>query len=392
MLPVLVPFQHSRRAATSANIAAAFAPGAALAYTGSNRTTDPVMNALVPVFDGHNDTLLQLYRAAEPDKERLFMEGAPASWHIDLPRAERGGFAGGMFAIFPPPADKAGSSAPSAPSSDERLPPELAMDEARASTLAMASILLRLERAGALKVCRSAADIRAAMEKGVIAAVFHIEGAEAIDPGLDMLDVLHAAGLRSLGLVWSRANAFGSGVPFRFPSPPDVGPGLTDAGKALVKACNRLKIMIDLSHLNEKGFRDVAALSDAPLVATHSNVHAICASARNLTDWQLGAIRETRGMVGLNFARGFLRPDGSMVQDADLDTMLRHVEALLDKLGEDGVGLGSDFDGAQIPSAIGDVSGLPRLIEALSRHGFGRELVEKIAWRNWLGVLERTIG
>lgn len=350
------------------------------------------MSALVPVFDGHNDTLLQLYRSPEPDKEKLFMEGAPASWHIDLPRARKGGFAGGMFAIFSPSPEKAGGSVPSAPSSEEKLPPELPMEDARVSMLGMASILFRLERAGALRICHSAADIRAAMESGTIAAVFHIEGVEAIDPGLDMLDVLHAAGLRSLGPVWSRANAFGTGVPFRFPSSPDVGPGLTDAGKALVRACNRLKILVDLSHLNEKGFRDVAAISDAPLVATHSNVHAISASARNLTDWQLGAIRDTRGMVGLNFARGFLRPDGSMMQDAGLDTVLRHVDALLERLGEDGVGLGSDFDGAQIPSAIGDVSGLPRLIEAFERHGFGRELIEKIAWKNWVGVLERTIG
>ncbi|TIQ24264.1 MAG: peptidase, partial [Mesorhizobium sp.] len=75
------------------------------------------------------------------------------------------------------------------------------------------------------------------------AAVFHIEGVEAIDPELAMLDVLHTAGLRSLGIVWSRPNAFGNGVPFRFPSSPDTGPGLTDAGKALVKACNQLRIM-----------------------------------------------------------------------------------------------------------------------------------------------------
>src|SRR5690606_31073650 len=125
---------------------------------------------------------------------------------------------------------------------------------------------------------------REAMQNGAVAAIFHIEGAEAIDTDLATLDVLHAAGLRSLGIVWSRSNAFGHGVPFRFPATPDIGPGLTDAGKDLVKACNRLKILVDLSHLNEKGFRDVAAISDAPLVASHSNVHAICEHARNLTD------------------------------------------------------------------------------------------------------------
>ncbi len=348
---------------------------------------------LVPVFDGHNDTLLKLYLSPEADKERLFAEGTPADWHIDLPRARRGGFAGGLFAVFAPPRQggKAGV-VPPPPGNDEPLPPELPMHTAQAATLAMASILFRLERAGSLVVCRNATDIRTAMARGVLAAVFHIEGAEAIDPDFSMLDVLHAAGLRSLGPVWSRSNIFGHGVPFRYPSSPDTGPGLTEAGKALVDACNRLRIMIDLSHINEKGFRDVAALSDAPLVATHSNVHSICPHARNLTDWQLDAIRDTRGMVGLNYATVFLHPGGPTGRRVDLDMMLRHLDALLARLGEDGVGLGSDFDGAPIPPDIRDVSGLPRLLEALDRHGYGRELIEKIAWRNWINVIERTIG
>ncbi|BCG92534.1 dipeptidase [Mesorhizobium sp. 131-2-1] len=347
---------------------------------------------LIPVFDGHNDTLLRLYQSKEADVEKLFIEGTPGG-HIDLPRSRKGGFAGGMFAIFPPPVEKTKRSAvPPAPSDNEPLPPELPRAEAITSTIGMASILFRLERAGALTVCRSAGEVREAMAKGSIAAVFHIEGVEAIDPELAMLDVLHAAGLRSLGIVWSRPNAFGNGVPFRFPSSPDTGPGLTDAGKALVKACNQLKIMIDLSHLNEKGFRDVADISDAPLVATHSNVHAICGHSRNLTDWQLGAIRETGGMVGLNFATGFLREDGRMNADTGLDIMVRHIDSLLQALGEDGVGLGSDFDGAMIPAVIGDVAGLPKLIDALMARGFGRALIEKIAYRNWLSVLERTIG
>jgi membrane dipeptidase len=353
----------------------------------------PMINPdLIPVFDGHNDTLLRLQQSKDTNVEKLFIEGK-AGGHIDLPRAKAGGFAGGMFAIFPPPIENAKrGGVPPAPGDAEPLPPEVPRADALDSTIAMASVLFRLERAGALAICRSAGDVRAAMARGTIAAVFHIEGVEAIDPELAMLDVLHAAGLRSLGIVWSRPNAFGHGVPFRFPSSPDTGPGLTDAGKALVKACNKLGIMIDLSHLNEKGFRDVAALSDAPLVATHSNVHAICGHSRNLTNWQLGAIRESGGMVGLNFATGFLREDGRMNADTGLDIMVRHVDSLLQALGEDGVGLGSDFDGAMIPAVIGDVAGLPKLIEALAARGFGRALIEKIAYRNWIRMLEKTIG
>jgi hypothetical protein len=103
----------------------------------------------------------------------------------------------------------------------------------------------------------------------VLASVLHIEGAEAIDPNFEFLDVLYEAGLRSLGPVWSRSNAFGHCVPFRCPSSPDTGPGLTDLGKELIDRCNRLRILIDLSHLNERGFWDVAAISNAPFVATH---------------------------------------------------------------------------------------------------------------------------
>jgi hypothetical protein len=175
------------------------------------------------------------------------------------------------------------------------------------------------------------------MRRKALAAVLHIEGAEAIDPEMRMLDVLYAAGLRSLGIVWSRPNIFGHGVPFSFPGSPDIGPGLTDAGKDLVRACNRLGIVIDLSHLNEQGFRDVAAITTAPLVASHSNVHALSPTPRNLTDRQLDAIRESKGLVGLNYATAFLRADGAMNADTGLDVMLRHLDALLERLGEDGV-------------------------------------------------------
>ena len=146
-------------------------------------------------------------------------------------------------------------------------------------------------------------------------------------------------------------------MPFAFPHSPDTGPGLTDAGKQLVRACNRLGIMIDLSHLNEQGFWDVAKLSDAPLVATHSNAHALCASSRNLTDKQLDAIKESDGMVGLNFAVGFLREDGANDADTPIDVMVRQIDYLAERVGIDRVGFGSDFDGAKMPRELGDVAG-----------------------------------
>ena len=350
--------------------------------------TDP----LLPIFDGHNDMLLR-FAMRGPQKASELFAGHVTGGHIDLPRARAGGFAGGLFAVFSPPLAMPNmTSSMRDPAYDLPLPPLLALETARTSTLGMIAILLRLERdfPDDLAICRSTAEIRAAMAAGKIAAVLHIEGAEAIDADFMTLDVLHAAGLRSLGLVWSRPNIFAHGVPFRFPSSPDTGEGLTEAGKALVKACNERHILIDLSHLNEKGFWDVAALSTAPLVATHSNVHALSPSARNLTARQLEAIRESRGVVGLNFATCFLRSDGAMRADTDLDLMVRHLDALIEQLGEEGVALGSDFDGAVVPAEIGSVAGLPHLVERLRHAGYSEELLRKIGTENWLSVLDRT--
>jgi len=345
---------------------------------------------LVPVFDGHNDVLLRLWGKKSGDPVADFLNGE-AGGHLDLPRMIRGGFQGGFFAIFTPSPEE-----DLADDEDMNPPPANKVGQwaALSATVDMASLLFRIEERseGRFKVCRSTAEVRAAVAEGRIAAILHIEGAEAIDAELKSLDVLHKAGLRSLGIVWSRDNVFGCGVPFRFPSSPDTGPGLTEAGKALVKRCNELRIMIDLSHLNEKGFWDVARLSGAPLVATHSNAHALSASSRNLTDEQVRAIGGSGGMIGLNFANGFLRADGRWQSENGLDTMLRHLDHLMKVAGEDHVGLGSDFDGARIPSQIGDVAGLPRLTEAMLAHGYGEELTRKLCSENWMRVLERTWG
>jgi membrane dipeptidase len=157
-----------------------------------------------------------------------------------------------------------------------------------------------------------------------------------------------------------------------------------------VRACNRLNILIDLSHLNEAGFWDVAKLSDAPLVATHSNAHALSPHSRNLTDKQLAAIRDSGGMVGVNYAVSFLRADGRQDSDTPVEIILDHAEYLIKHVGEDGVGFGSDFDGAMVPKGLGNAAGLPKLIEIMHTRGYGKPLIEKLCYRNWLRVLERT--
>ncbi len=232
----------------------------------------------IPVFDGHNDTLLNLHLPSR-GKGRGFFERS-AVGHIDLPRVREGGFGGGFFACFVPNSEDSGwteESALTITGSGYKVSgaPPLDPSHARSFADGLTANLFRLESEGGLRVVRDVRGIENCLELGVLAAILHFEGAENLGPAPDALEQLYETGLRSLGLVWSRSNAYGHGVPFEFPSSPDTGPGLTDAGRDLVRECNRLGVLVDLSHLNERGFWDVAETSNAPLVATHSNAHAL---------------------------------------------------------------------------------------------------------------------
>jgi membrane dipeptidase len=347
----------------------------------------------IPVILGHHDTLLRLYK---PENEARDFFVRNQSGHFDLPRAQEGGVAGSFFALFVP-------RDTSVPGEDFRLLPmetgyrvqladPLEYTYALRTALAMSALLFRLEHQaqGQLKVVRTAVELEQCLQSGVHAAILHFEGAEAIDPDLNALEVFYRAGLRSLGPVWSRPTIFAHGVQFAYPATPDIGPGLTDHGRELVRACNRLGIMIDLSHLNEQGFWDVAALSEAPLVATHSNVHALCQSTRNLTDRQLDAIKESGGLVGINFAVNDLWEDASRDADLPLEILVRHLDYLVERLGIEGVALGSDFDGTTVPCEIGDASGLPGLLAVLRTHGYDDDALHKIGHQNWRRILAQT--
>jgi membrane dipeptidase len=345
---------------------------------------------LIEIFDGHNDSVHKI-REYRPDGID-FLEGAPTG-HLDLPRARAGGLVGGFFAMWAAPEQVAKNDLVTAPTSyrvhmAEALDPAYALRETRKQLAALQALEARSE--GQIRIARSVAEIEAARQNSALAMVLHIAGADAFGPGLKELAEFHDAGLRSLGLVWSRPNIFGHGVPFAYPSSPDTGPGLTPLGEDLVRACNRLGVMIDLSHLNERGFWDVARLSTAPLVATHTCAHALCPSARNLTDRQLDAIRDSDGVVGVNMSVPDVRPDGHSDADTPLEMLVSHYVYLVERIGIDRVAIGSDFDGATIPAPIGDASGLGNLIAALREHGFDDAALKKIAYDNWMRVLRLT--
>lgn len=335
------------------------------------------------IFDGHNDILLKLWQARTEQPELMFFTNEP-NHNIDLPKAIEGGLIGGLCAIFCPYLQKTEAK--------DGVMPELPYSDALSSALGMAALLTKIERASPsrFKICRSVSDIVQAKNNRQFAAVCHIEGAEAIGPNFDELYVLHQAGLRSLGFVWSRSNIFGFGVPMQFNSSPDIGPGLTDKGKELVKLCNTLGVVIDVSHLNEKGFWHVATLTDAPLVATHSSVHKLCPLSRNLTDHQIDAIGESGGVIGINFGVVFIRADGERNPDTEINLVIKHIRYIADRIGVEHVALGSDFDGTTLPNRLANAAALPRLVEELKVTGFNQKEIDNICFDNWLRVLSQT--
>jgi membrane dipeptidase len=346
---------------------------------------------LVPFIDGHNDVLLKLHvrgKGARPFLARRD-EG-----HLDLVRANEGGFAAGFFAVFVQPESEEERAATKIP---DRTPPyaqplaaPIPTEYATREAGAMIDLFDELVAAGGVRAVRTEADIETALNGGPPAAILHFEGAEPIEPDLENLEGFYARGLRSLGLVWSRPNAFAQGVPFRFPSTPDVGDGLTDAGERLVDACNRVGILLDLSHLNERGFWDVAGASEAPLVATHSNAHTLSPNSRNLTDAQIDEIGRSGGLVGITFHAGMLTEEGGIDLATPLTRVIDHVDHVVARIGIDHVGFGSDFDGAKVPDELGDAAGLPRVGEALRQRDYSDADVDKLAHGNWLRVLRQT--
>ncbi len=326
----------------------------------------------IKIFDGHNDTLTADALAGSGGAER-FVNGCEGV-HIDLPRSRQGGLAAGCFAIFI-----------DTPEGQEVLGHYQAVDSVGRYVDFLTDI--QAFSHGQVQLCRNISEIRSAMDSDKLAVLLHFEGAEPIAEDLANLEYWYGRGLRSLGICWSRQNCFGKGVCFGFGNSSDNGPGLTAAGKELIRQCNRLGIIVDGSHLNARGLADMLNISNSPVVISHGCCWELCHSPRNYTDDQIRAVADSGGLIGVNFYVGFLRSDGKKDTDTPISVILRHIEHIANLVGIDHVAFGSDFDGAQVPDTLADVAGLPKIIDLLVQAGYSESEIKKIASENWLRVV-----
>ena len=225
----------------------------------------------------------------------------------------------------------------------------------------------------------TAEDVQENREAGLMSAILTLEGPAGIGYDPALLELIHSVGFRMSTLGWNEQNPLiGSHA---------TGGGLTDQGREYVRECERLGILVDVSHCSEEGFWDIMDMTQAPVVASHSNSRAVCDHSRNLTDDMFRAICQTGGVAGLNLYTPFLG------ENADLDTACDHVLHWLelDPQG-DHIALGGDLDGCEhLPAEFTGVDSYLALQEQLLHRGVTQQILEKICWNNGIGVIERAV-
>lgn len=279
--------------------------------------------------------------------------------HVDVPRMKEGGLAAQIFGMWTFPYPRAGCAASIHAQLDE-------LDEAAA------------KRPDLLARCRSADEVFAAQRGGRIAALAGIEGGQALEGKLDNVEVFARRGVRYLGLLHFSANDLGR--PAKGVGRDDTA-GLTGFGRDVVREMNRCGMIVDLAHINRRGFFEALELSTTTPIVSHTGVAGAHEHWRNIDDEQIRAVADRGGVIGIIFAPRYLGGPG-------LDAVCDHIEHVVKVAGEDVPALGSDYDGmVRPPRGLEDVSLLPNLTMALLARGMSRTAVKKLLGDNAMRVL-----
>lgn len=309
------------------------------------------------VVDAHCDTLTAML-------EQNRRMGEPSGLgQLDLPRLKAGGVKVQFFAAF--------------------IAPEFKKTAVRRA-LDLIDLFYREIDANKQEIqhVKNLPEVEEAIASDKIAALLSVEGGEALEGSTGVLRILYRLGVRSLTLTWNGRNELGEGVGEK-----ETGAGLTPFGVAVVRELNRLGMLVDVSHLSEKGFWDVLRVSGQPVIASHSNCRALCEHPRNLSDEQIRVLAERGGVMGITFVPAFLGGEKPAVKE-----VLDHIEHAVAIGGVECVGLGSDFDGTgDLPSGLEDCSKYPELTKGLIERGYGENEIKKILGGNFLRVIGQVL-
>ena len=313
------------------------------------------------VFDGHCDTILEIMN------HKRNLEKKSTDGHLDIPRMKEGGIDVQFFAVF----------------IEDIYKPERSLKR----TLQLIDCFYReIEKnQDDISLVTNYNQIEEANRAGKIAAILSIEGGEALEGDLGVLRVLYRLGVRLLTLTWNQRNQIADGI-----GESRTGSGLTEFGLKVIDEMNDLRMLIDVSHLSETGFWDVIKRSKAPIVASHSNCYALCPHPRNLKDEQIKALADKGGVIGITFVPNFLTQEKRKTTVKDV---VKHIDYLVEKVGVDYVGLGSDFDGTGgLPLGLEGVDKISNITEELLNRGYKEREIEKILGSNFLRVFKEVVG
>ncbi len=310
------------------------------------------------VIDAHCDTVSLL------EKEEYDFAVRNKTGHMDLPRLQEGEVNLQVFAIY----------------QEEHYKPGGAL---KRTLLLLSKFKEAVSRnSDKISLVKEYGEIAEIVNANKIAALLSLEGGDALEGEVELLEIFFSLGVRMLGLTWNNRNFLADGV-----AEEGTGGGLTVAGRKIIKLCNSKKILVDLAHISSQGYKEAIALSYKPVVVSHANSRQLCAHRRNLTDEQLKLLKENGGVIGISFCPYFIKEKNPAMED-----LLNHFTYIADLIGVDYIGLGSDFDGIDITlPTLNSTAGLPTLTAGLFQKGFSKEEVAKILGGNFLRVLQETI-
>lgn len=316
------------------------------------------LKTLIPMFTRPKDSQWD-------DRSDVGMGSRSTLGHIDIPRMYEGGVNCQVFAIS---------------SERSRLPPHPLR-----TSLEMVDRFYREceENSGTIAPIMSYEDVIKAEKEGKIAAMLSIEGADVIEGNAGILRVFYRLGVRMVGLVHSIRNLLADGVADR-----RSRGRLSVLGVESVELMDKLGMIIDVSHLNDEGFWDLVEITENSFIASHSNARAICDHPRNMNDDMIRTLAEKGGVMGMNFAPNFVHP-----YNATVERLVDHIDHIVELVGPDHVGLGSDFDGIPFtPSGLEDVTKMPNITKELIKREYSIIDVKKILGENHLRLFKAVLG